>query len=65
MAKKVKKKWVRLKRFIQKLKIVDPNVGTGDGGLMTDKIMEVIGNKHQTDTTFIIQDTSVVAQPKN
>jgi hypothetical protein len=64
MAKKVKKKWVRLKRFIQKLKIVDPNVGTGDGGLMTEDFLNR-NNTNKTDSTFVVKDSVVVAHPKN
>lgn len=60
MAKPVKKRWVSLKRFLQRLKLVDPNEIKGDGGLMTEKIMDVIGSKHQKDSTFVIKDTAVV-----
>lgn len=60
MAQQVKRKWVRLKRFLQRLKLVDPNTIRGDGGLMTEKIMDVIGSKHQKDSTFVIKDTAVV-----
>lgn len=59
MAKTVKKKWVRLNRFIQKLKLVDPNTIRGDGGLMTDKMLNRPTNT-KNDSTFIIKDTVVV-----
>ncbi len=64
MAKKVKKKWVRLKRFIQKLKIVDPSTIQGDGGLMTDDFLNR-NNTNKTDSTFVVKDSVVVARPKN
>lgn len=61
MAKPVKKRWVRLRRFLQRLKLVDPNtIGTGDGGIISDKVVETIGSKHQKDSTFVIKDTAVV-----
>jgi hypothetical protein len=63
MAKQVKKKWVRLRRFLQKLKVINPNVGTGDGGLMTDDMLNR-HNKPQTDSTHVIKDT-VVVKPMN
>lgn len=64
MAKKVKKKWVRLKRFIQKLKIVDiPQAG--DGGFVSDKIIDMVGDKHKGDSTFVVKDSVVVAHPTN
>lgn len=63
MAKQVKKGRVRLRRFIQKLKIVDPSTIRGDGGLMTDDML----NRHNTpqvDSTHVIKD-SVVVKPMN
>lgn len=63
MAKQVKKKWVRLRRFLQKLKIVDPSTIKGDGGLMTDDMLNR-HNKPQTDSTHVIKDT-VVVKPMN
>lgn len=65
MAKPVKKKWVRLKRFLQRLKLADPSmIGTGDGGLMTEDFLNRINNPFQKDTTFIVKDSAVVARPK-
>jgi hypothetical protein len=61
MAKPIKKKWVSLKRFLQRLKLVDPNtIGTGDGGLMSNGFLDRIKNKNQNDSTFVIKDTAVV-----
>lgn len=59
-----KKRWVRLKRAIQKLKFVDPNTIRGDGGLMTEDFLNRLNNKDKTDSTFVIKDTAVVARPK-
>lgn len=59
-----KKRWVRLKRAIQKLKFVNPNIGTGDGGLMTEDFLNRLNNKDKTDSTFVVKDTAVVARPK-
>lgn len=60
MAKTVKKKWVRLNRFIQKLKLIDPNANKGDGGFVSGKIIDMVGNKNPKDSTFVIKDTAVV-----
>jgi hypothetical protein len=46
------------------LKFVNPNVGTGDGGLMTEDFLNRLNNKDKTDSTFVIKDTAVVARPK-
>lgn len=64
MAKPVKKKWVRLKRFLQRLKLVDPSTIRGDGGLMTEDFLNRPNNPFQKDTTFIVKDSAVVARPK-
>lgn len=60
MAKPVKKKWVSLKRFLQRLKEIDPSTIKGDGGLMSNGFLDRIKNKHQNDSTFVIKDTAVV-----
>ena len=65
MVKKEKRKWVRLKRFIQKLKIVDPSTIQGDGGLMTDDFLNRVNNQNQNDSTFVVKDSVVVARPTN
>lgn len=59
MAKPIKRKWVRLRRFLQRLKEIDPNTIRGDGGLMTDKMLNRPTNA-KNDSTFIIKDTAVV-----
>lgn len=60
MAKPVKKKWVSLKRFLQRLKLVDPNTMHGDPAIISDKVWETLGKKHQKDSTFVIKDTAIV-----
>lgn len=62
MAKPVKKKWVSLKRFLQRLKVVDPSTIRGDGGAHSDKFIQV--TKPPTDSSFVIKDTAVIAHPK-
>jgi hypothetical protein len=63
MAKK--KRWVRLKRAIQKLKLINTPPQKGDGGFVSDKIVDIVGGKHQGDSTFVVKDTVVVARPNN
>lgn len=58
-----KKTWVRLKRFIQKLIRVETPPQRGDGGLYTDKFIQV--TKPQIDSTLTIKDTATVARPMN
>lgn len=60
-----KKRWVRLRRALQKLKLIDVPVPKGDGGFISDQVMGVIGGKSQRDSTLIVKDTVVVAYPKN
>lgn len=62
MAKPVKKKWVRLKRFLQRLKLIDVPIPKGDGGAHSDK--GLIVSRPQTDSAFVIKDTAVIAYPK-
>lgn len=62
MANPVKKKWVSLKRFLQRLKLVDPSTIRGDGGAHSDK--GLIVSRPQTDSAFVIKDTAVIAHPK-
>lgn len=62
MAKPVKKKWVRLKRFLQRLKLIDVPIPKGDGGAHSDKFIQV--TKPQIDSSFVIKDTAVIAYPK-
>lgn len=59
-----KKRWVRLKRAIQKLKLINTPPQRGDGSIVSDKAWDVIGNKTPNDSTFVIKDTAVVARPK-
>lgn len=60
MSSKKKNKWVRLKRVINWLKKIEMPPQKGDGGIISDKVMDVIGSKHQKDSTFVIKDTAVV-----
>ena len=59
-----KKRWVRLKRAIQKLKLIQIEPSRGDGGFISDTTAVIIGNRLPKDTTFIINDSAVVARPK-
>lgn len=59
-----KNKWVRLKRVINFLKRVQIDNQRGDAGIVSDTITHVIGIQHQKDTTFTINDSAVVARPK-
>lgn len=59
-----KKRWVRLKRAIQKLKLINTPPQRGDAGVVSDTIVNVIGGKPPKDTTFIINDSAVVSRPK-
>lgn len=52
--------WIRLKKFVQRKKV---SIGTGDGGVMSDRVITVIGDVPK-DSTFVIKDTAVVAHPK-
>lgn len=65
MSSKKKNKWVRLKRVINWLKKIEMPPQKGDGAVISDKAMDVIGSKFQPDSTFVIKDTAVVAHPKN
>ena len=51
--------WIRLKRAVKRM--VTPQ--RGDGGAYTDKYIQI--TKPQTDSTFVIKDTAVVARPRN
>ena len=51
--------WVRLKRVLKRVKV--PTYG-GDGGIHSDKGIQI--TKPQTDSTFVINDSAVVARPK-
>ena len=62
MAKK--KKWVRLRRVINFLKKIEIPPQKGDGGVISDQVMDVIGDKFKPDSSFVIKDTAVVAYPK-
>ena len=62
MAKK--KGWVRLKRAIQRLKLIQIEPTRGDGAIWSDTVAVVIGGKPPKDSTFIINDNAVVAHPK-
>lgn len=58
----IKKKWVRLKRLIQRLIRVElPQ--QGDGGFISDKTLIVM--KPQIDSTLTIKDTATIARPMN
>ena len=59
----IKKKWVRLKRFIQRLIRVEVPPQQGDGGFISDKTLIV--TKPQIDSTLTIKDTATVARPMN
>lgn len=60
-----KKKWIRLRRVINFLKHIKIEPSRGDGGFLSDTTATVIGNRFQNDTTFIVNDSLVVARPKN
>ena len=53
--------WVRLKRVIRRVTV--PSF-RGDGGAHSDKAIDII-TKPQTDSSFVIKDTAVVARPRN
>lgn len=59
-----KKRWVRLRRALQKLKLIDVPMPKGDAGIVSDTLVNVIGGKPPKDTTLIINDSAVVARPK-
>lgn len=50
--------WVRLKRAVRKVNFLPL---WGDGGLFSDKA--IITTKPQTDSTFVIKDSTVVTRP--
>ena len=52
--------WVRLKRVLRRVKVPPQR---GDGGAYTDKYIEI--TKPQTDSSFVVKDTAVVARPRN
>lgn len=58
---KREKWWIRLKKFLQRKKV---NIGTGDGGVMSDRVITVIGGVPK-DSTFVIKDSATVARPMN
>ena len=60
-----KKTWVRLKKVIQRLLRIEFPPQKGDGGFVSDKIVDIVGGKHQGDSTFVVKDTVVVARPNN
>ena len=51
--------WVRLKRVVRRMVHIPQR---GDGGAHSDKFIQV--TKPQTDSTFVINDSAVVARPK-
>ena len=59
----IKKKWVRLKRLIQRLIHIEMPPQQGDGGLFSDKFIQV--TKPQIDSTLTIKDTATIARPMN
>lgn len=59
-----KKRWVRLRRALQKLKLIDVPIPKGDGGLMTDDFLNRHNNTFPKDTTLIVKDSTVVIQSK-
>lgn len=59
----IKKKWVRLKRLIQRLIRVEMPPQRGDGGAYTDKYLPIM--THKNDSTLTIKDTATVARPMN
>lgn len=58
-----KKKWVRLKKVLQRLNLIKIQPSRGDGGFISDTTAVIIRNRFQKDTTFIINDSAVVARP--
>lgn len=54
------KRRIRLRRIVRRKRL---QIGTGDGGILSDKT--IIVTKPQKDTTFIIKDTATVARPMN
>ena len=59
---KIKDLWIGLKKkFIRREKF--PHIGPGDGGAFTDKVLDITKPVGK-DTTFIVNDSLVVAHPK-
>ena len=58
-----KKTWVRLKKVIQRLLRIEFPPQQGDGGLFSDKFIQV--TKPQLDSTLTIKDTATIARPMN
>lgn len=55
------KRRIRLRRIVRRKRL---QIGTGDGGVMSDRNVIII-EKPQKDTTFVVKDTAVVARPIN
>lgn len=59
------KKWVRLKKVLQKIHLIKITPSRGDGAIISDSLTVVgNGNKVTTSPSFTIQDSVVVARPK-
>ena len=53
--------WVRLKRAVRKINFIPQ---WGDGGFVSDKIIEIRGNKHTNDTSFVVRDSTVIPKAR-
>ena len=59
----IKKKWVRLKKVIQRLLRIEFPPQQGDGGAHSDK--GLILTRPKIDSTLTIKDTATIARPMN
>ena len=59
------KKWVRLKKVMQKMMQIKFKPSKGDGAIISDSLATVIGGgKVETNPPFIVKDSTVVAKPR-